>query len=143
MPVSDISTARDELLTFFRTSWNAQVPSVKVIYDDRKQNIPDTAVPWLRVMVRHNFGFQATLSGEFGQRRFQNNGIITIQIFTPFGDGLVLNDQYVQIIKTIFQGNETTPDGIIFRNVRSNEIGEDGPWFNTNILIEFEYSEVK
>jgi hypothetical protein len=139
-----VTQARDEMLATFRTAWTAGPPSstLPVLYPDVSQEVPSSGA-WARVMVKHSYGEQATLSGETGQRRFRHTGIITVQIFTPTGDGQVLNDQLIAIAKGAFEGVTTSPGRIMFRNVRINEVGQDGQWFQVNVLADFEYDEVK
>lgn len=139
-----VTQARDEMLTTFRTAWTAGPPSstLPVLYPDVSQEVPSSGA-WARVTVKHSYGEQATLSGETGQRRFRHTGIVTVQIFTPTGDGQVLSDQLVAIAKGAFEGVTTSPGRVMFRNVRVNEVGQQGQWFQVNVLADFEYDEVK
>ncbi len=144
MTVADISQARDDILTFFKEAWDAGEDSedLLVIYDDVKKEVPKDGAAWARVTVRHNSSVQSTLSGQTGKRRFEKNGTITVQIFTPYGKGLSLSDNLAIIAVDAFEG-KATDSGIWFRNVRANEIGNDGPWFQTNVIAEFIYDQIK
>lgn len=139
-----LGQARDEICAVFRTAWIAGPPSstLPVLYPDVSQEIPASSA-WARVTVAHNVGGQATLANESGQRRFRHVGIVTVQIFTPTGDGQVLSDQLITIVKDAFEGVTTTPGRVIFRRTRVNEVGQEGQWFQVNVLADFEYDEVK
>lgn len=145
-----LTQARDEILTFFRTAWiaNNESQNIPLFFDDAHKAVPGTAdsneapLPWARVTLRHGNFFQGSLSGSIGQRRFERNGILVIQIFTPLNDGLTTADKLSIIALNSLEGKNTT-NGVWFRNVRVNEIGPDGNWFQTNIIAEFIYDEIK
>ncbi len=136
--------ARDEILTQFKTTWEGDVVSqdLPVLYRDVPQDIPSSG-DWARVTIQHNFGEQVTLSGETGARRFRQFGIVTVQIFTETGKGMELSDTLAMIAKTAYEGVTTLPGRVEFRRVRVNEVGQDGTWFQQNVLADFEYDEVR
>lgn len=145
MPVSSITEARNEILSHFTTAWNAQTPPVPLLlYDDKsKPPTPSNPAPYARITVRHTDRDRVTLSDEVGNRRFRADGIITVQVFSVSGDGLTSNDVFVNVALDAFEGAKTGEDRVTFRNVRDEEIGEDGPWFQTNVVAEFDYDVVK
>lgn len=143
MPISTITAGRDAIYGQFTTAWNAQTPPVPTLfYDDKEFDIPDGNTSWAFIMVRHTASNQATL-GEVGSRRFRRRGMVTVQIRTPTGLGLSSNDIFSKIALDAFEGVETAPDQVIFRNARIQEAGNDGAWFLTNVIADFEYDEVK
>ena len=135
----NFTTARDEIQTLFQTAWNAQPSPPPVYYWDVQGDDPTSeATPaWARITVRHTIGRDAAIGG----RCFLRQGTVTVQIFTKFGEGLVNNDQLAKVAVDAFQG-KATPGSVWFRNVRLNEIGQDGDWFQSNVLADFEYYEV-
>ena len=144
MPFATKTLARDAILGLFTTAWVAQPPPVPLLlYDDVKQDTPKDGSPWARIQVKHNTGFQATLSGETGNKRFTHEGLITVQIFTKYGSGLKINDIHSQIAIEVFQGKRTAIEGVHFINVRSEEIGQSGDWYQTNVIAEFNYDTIK
>lgn len=128
--------ARDEILTLFRTAWEAQPTPPSLFYWDVEQEDP-TGEIWARITVRHNIGGNDAI----GNRLFVREGVITLQIFTRFGEGLVNADATAKVAVDAFQG-KSTPGGVWFRNVRYTEIGQDGEWFQSQVLADFEYTEV-
>ena len=147
MPINTITAARDELLLHFTNAWNAQTPPIPLLlYDDKHRDLPDDA-PYARITINHNIFKQVTLGGKISQggsgRRFRRFGIVTVQIFTVSGDGLTGGDVLAQLALDAFEGENTGSDRIEFRNARIEEVGEDGPWLQTNVIAEFLYDRVK
>ena len=144
MSVSTVTQARDEMLAKFLVAWKASSTScdLPVIYGDVVEGVPASGA-WARIVVRHNTGGAATIGGETGNRRFRHAGIVMVQIFTEHADGQVLSDLLAEIANDAFEGEVTSPGRVIFRNVRINEVGLDGQWFQVNVLAEFEYDRVK
>jgi len=144
MTVTGVTQAQDEGLKAFRDAWELGAPSqgVPLLYDD-VASAPPTSGPWARVSFRNVAGRQATLSGETGRRMFQHTGVASVQIFTPTGDGRVLADQLAQIAKNSFEGTTTAPGDVRFRNARILHVGQEGSWYQTNVLADFEYEEVR
>jgi hypothetical protein len=146
---SEINTAYDEMLAAFKTAWdagagafnNGTVPEVR--YDGvGKQGPPDGEDPWARVTIRHVTGGQATLLGDAQVTRFRNSGIITVQVFYPLSrGGLASARSLAKVARSAYIGTSTASN-IWFRNVRIVEVGPDGPWYNVNVLADFEYDEL-
>lgn len=127
--------ARDEIQTLFRTAWLFGAPTVPLKYDDVTSPPPNDP-SWARIQVRHNLGGNDAI----GNRLRRRSGVVTIQIFTTFGGGLASADVLGKVAVDAFHG-KATPGGAWFRNVRLNEVGPDGKWFQTNVLADFEYNE--
>ena len=141
--IENIAQARDEILTTFRNAWEAEAisASIPVLYWDIAQDVP-TSGSWVRVTVRHFAGNKSSLSNEAGSRRFTHTGTVFVQIFTTHEDGMVLADDLAIIAMRAFEGEVTSPGRVIFRQVRLNEVGQDGQWFQTNVLADFEYDNI-
>lgn len=141
--------ARDDILTLFKNAWEGNLSSASfpIAYQNQPFTPPKTKDSngdpnsWCRITVIHATGQQISLRGPSGQR-FQRNGTVFIQIFTPFGIGTTLVDILANIASKAFEG-KATPNGVWFRNTRVNEIGQDGDWFQTNVLTDFEYDEIR
>lgn len=132
--------ARDEIFALFKTAWDTTGYSVHY-QDVRRQRDTDNE-PWAVVTLQHSSGFQATLSGVSGSRTFARLGFITVQIFTPSGKGLQESYDLCKVVSDAFEG-ATTPGGVWFRNVRLNEVGRDGEFYQLNVIAEFRYDEIK
>lgn len=139
--------ARDEMLALFKTIWDegsdeVDTSELSIHWPDLPFDVPDENEAWLRVTLRTATGEQATLSGSEGLKRFNRQGVIIVQVFTPVGDGMKLSYKLVKIVMGAFEG-KATPNGVWFRNVRFNEVGIDGGWNQVNVLTDFNYDEVK
>lgn len=132
--------ATDEMLDIFKTAWDTT--GYEAFYEDVKKQRNTNDDPWATVTLRHAAGFQATLSGATGSKTFRRLGLITFQIFTPIGKGLQDSYALAKVLTDAYEGS-STPGGVWFRDVRMNEIGRDGKFFQTNVLVDFQYDEIK
>jgi hypothetical protein len=145
---ADINTAYDEMLSLFRTAWEANAGAFNgsVVPEVRYDGVgdpgpPASADPWARIQIRHLTGTQATIGGDGTQRRFERAGIITVQVFWPLSQAALGNVRSLaDVARAAFEGKATTSH-IWFRNVRVQEIGPDGSWYQVNVLADFEYDE--
>lgn len=142
MPITTIREAREEILNHFILAWEAQMNAPDLLFDDKERDVPDND-DFARVSVQHNVRDRRTLGDETGNRRFRSFGIVTVQIFTVSGDGLLTQDGYTNVAVNAFEGQKTGEDRVTFRNVSHQEIGQDGPWHQTNVTAEFDYDFIK
>ena len=140
-----LDQARDEILGVLKAAWDVGVEStgLPMQYPNIGGQEPPVSGAWGRATVRHTAGFQATLRGAVGERRFRHLGTVTVQLFVPSGEGQGLSDALAKIVMAAFEGVTTSPGHVIFRNVKTVEIGPDGQFFQVNALAEFEYDEVR
>ena len=153
MVVANQKTARNEVMALFYAAWQANPTSLPVplFWDNVDTDPPPApaatdkaeAAPWVRAQMRHNVGGQVTLADDQGRRRWRRSGIIIVEVYTPRNTGFDrLHDELIQIVKDAFEG-KSTPSEVIFSDVSPREIGPDGPWFQSNVLVAFEYDEIK
>ncbi len=147
MPIATRAEARDEILLHFTTAWNLVTPPIPLLlYDDKPRDLPDNA-PYARITIKHNVSPQVTIGASVSQGgngvRFRRFGLVTVQVFEISGNGLTGSDVLVDLALDAFEGEKTGLDRIEFRNANAEEIGEDGPWFHTNVTTEFVYDRVK
>lgn len=152
-----VGQAKDDIFERFRTEWegDAASTSIPVKWPDvaqgefppKTQDADGEPVPWARITILHNLGAggEAAISGDGGvgaRRRYTRFGVVTVELFTPWGDGGVLADQLNMVVLRAFE-SQRTPNGVIFRNVRPVEQSRDGAYRKDNVLCEFEYDEVR
>ena len=148
MPITTRSAARDEILLHFTTAWNAGTPPIPLLfYDDKHRDLPPDA-PYARITVKHSpVGPQVTVGATVARGgngvRFRRFGVVTVQVFEISGAGLTNSDDLVDLALDAFEGEKTGLDRIEFRNAHAIEIGQDGPWHQTNVIAEFNYDRVK
>lgn len=139
--------ARDEIYAMLKAAWDTT--GVQLLYADVEGNAQPTQQaskvepkPWARASVNHDTRFNSSLGNAMGQRRYQADGRLVVQIFTPLGEGLSSADSYAILLQDTFD-SKSSPSGVEFAAVKAEEIGPDGPWFQTNVTIDFSYDEVK
>lgn len=130
--------AKDEILAVFKTSWDDT--GYTAIYTDVPGSVPSEETPWARVTLMHLDGKQSSLSGENGNRRFANSGLLTVQIFTPIGDGGVAGSD---LVYTLMQAYSRTRGQVWYLNPRMREVGKDGAFEQTNFLVDFNYDDLR
>lgn len=76
-------------------------------------------------------------------RRFRNNGLVFVQVYGPMA--LATANAKCRTISELvlnsMRGKETS-NGVIFRNVRINELATDGKSYRYNVIAEYEYDEI-
>lgn len=146
MPYATIGAARDAIQDHFNTSWAAAyAPSAApfVAWMDVNAATPKDDENWIRIKWMHKLGFQATINTP-GNRRFRARGTLTVEVRSPTGDGLTNSDTMVNNVQAIFEGqNVGGTDGVIFREITPVEVGHDGPWFQVNVVVNFEYDRIR
>lgn len=149
-----IEQARDQILTLFTDFWEGHADTVgvratddAVLYWNKAGDPPNTLdangnpVPWIRVALRHFDGGESALTGSTGRKLVTRRGIIGISIFEAHKTGNVVTDKLARVAEQAFTG-KTTSGGVLFRNVRTVEVGPDGVYFRTDVLADFEYDDV-
>jgi hypothetical protein len=119
-------------------------PAAEIRWHGRESNTPPAAdATWYRWSMQHTDGYQASLSCEEGQRRWRREGFIAVQCFAPLdGGGLTLAQRMAEVIRDAYQGLATA-SGMWFRNATTQEVGPDGPHYQVNVIVRFEYDEIK
>lgn len=117
-------------------------PSIKW-QNVQQRSAPSVAAPWMRFNIQHVDGEQDSF-GLDGEGSFEARGFVTIQLFVPQdANGLISARQLAKVLARAFRGKTGVDEycGIIFRNVRINEVGPEDRWFQINVLANFEYDE--
>lgn len=133
--------AEDSILALIKTAWDTT--SYPMLWEGvGSDDIPISKSPWARTTLRLSTGRQSTLSDESSNKRFERTGFVTVQVFTPIGKGKGTGLTLAKILADAMEG-KTTPVGVWFQNVRINEIGIDGDWYQINFISDFIYDEIK
>ncbi len=133
MPV--IKVARESMYQAFEDGWGGLTPHT---FDNESFTPPLTS--WVRMSVRHDEREQETL-GVVGNRKFESDGRVVVDIFTPVDEGAGAADDIVQKVRDTFEGK--TIDNIRYYNVISRESGPDGKWNMVVVEVAFVYNEIK
>ena len=78
--------------------------------------------------------------GGDSNKLYRTVGVVFFGIFVPVDTGTRLALIYADQIAAIFRGIED--QGVIFRNIEINEVGELSGWFQFNLSIDFESDEI-
>lgn len=103
---------------------------------------PPASGRWAQVVIKHAVGFQTTLSGDAGQRRFARTGVLTVKLCAPKGDGLSACYQLAKLVGDVLEG-QATPRQVWFRDVQVNELDTKGNFSQVNVTATFTYDEIK
>jgi hypothetical protein len=129
--------AVDEMMTIVTTAWNAHADGAVLQYDNIESTRPQVPATFGRATVRHTAGQQITLGAVSLKRRY---GSLNLQIFVPQGDGQyevrVLSDNILMDIE------DANPQIVRLTDIQFNEVGEDGTYFQMNIIARFSYDRV-
>jgi hypothetical protein len=143
-----LAQARDAAISVVDAAWKASGAATETVamqYGNVKQSKPSesgssgSANSYARISVQVISQPQATIGA---RRRYESLAILTVQIFTPFGDGHELADAYAQVVLDVVRSHVGGTDGIWFGDSRSFGVGIDGPHFQTNATAEFRWQEV-
>lgn len=138
--IASRTDARDRILTPLKAVVDAQ--SLYAIYDDTSSEVPkDGTVTWVRISVKHANGSRSSLGRQDNKSKHTQSGFVFVEIYTSREDGLVDSD----VLSAAFAESFRSPtDGDIwFRDVSEVEMGEDGNWFRTDVIAEFEYDLIQ
>lgn len=131
--------AVDAIGKVFKDAWDTTGGAA--VYDDLPGSVPsDDSTLWARLTIRHTDGGQASLAGDSGARRWRKEGIVTVQVFSPMGDGVQAGRNAAATVVNAFQDAKLA---VWFRNTRMNEVGASGAFFQTNVSTTFSYDEVR
>lgn len=133
--------AVDIILTVFRNVWNplyyVQWPD---IVGEKPEPVDGSESPWARVALKHEGSKQTSLSGELGTRIFTSKGFVVITLFIPIAMGSVSTYTIAESIRNAYRDARTA---VWFTNARFTESGSAGVFKVVNVLIDFEYDEVR
>ena len=110
-------------------------------WESVKQDRSKDESSWASVVIRHASARQDSLGG-IGSRSFLRTGTVIAAVFTPIGKGLQESYALAKTVNDAYEG-KTSPNCVWFRNVRIQEMGREGEFFQINVIIDFEYYETK
>ena len=142
--------AVDDILKVVGDAWTATAIPLgfeAMFFEDNDQPTPDAVDgngdvrQWGRSSVRHLQGFEPTIRRGTGQGRYRQLGQLVVQVYSRQGDGRATSDTVVQALQDAIQGT-CTPNGVVFRQVSGNEVGQSGVWYQVNVQANFEYDRI-
>tara|TARA_R110000851_G_scaffold120002_1_gene248081 strand:- start:23423 stop:23872 length:450 start_codon:yes stop_codon:yes gene_type:complete len=147
--MTSTSEAVDALFGAVVTAWglSASATGLPLEYADVKADPAGESVDgnnrtlgYGRVTLNHTAGLQGTM-GNVGNRQFSSNGIFTIQIFTPAGDGYTLGRAIGSDMITALRALRS-PNGVSLNNISPPlESGITGAYSMILITADVSYRE--
>jgi hypothetical protein len=135
-----VQQATDDVYGTISLAMRALFPAVVRKYDgidDHKPPAMDKS--WIFAVLRHATGRQGSLAGDTGKRRWTAVGTLIVQVFVPMEKtGRTGAVNIASALKSVVQKTQTE-NGVWFRNVTINEIGEDKGWYQVNMSATFTY----
>lgn len=132
----NIEEARDVMLGHATAALPADF---LITYTDMQpEQTLDGKSAWSRITVKHLDGGQRGFGGD-GTRKFENTGILCIEIFTPVGTGQLSGDRLAYDAKVALENVQSSQ--VWYRNIRAADVGRDGGYQKINIYAEFEYDD--
>lgn len=143
--------ARDEACQLFNDGWQLVDWSIVggvapvIIWPGRvDKKPPPVDLPYVRFTMTPVDSRQASLAGDANTKKWDNAGIINVQSFGPqsWPNGYDVAEYVAIMAKRVFQGKKS-PNGMWFRNCRTNRVDPSGGWHQFNTLIEYQFNELR
>lgn len=128
--------ARNEIMKRYLDNFTGQFP---IAVDNKKFDKPD-GVKWVRLTIKFNSGNQDSLGRE-NNRKFTKQGLIFVQVFTPSNKGTDDNDDLCNSSLNLLDGVRIN-DLWLYRG-RIKTIGSDGEFYQQNVVVEFEFENIR
>jgi hypothetical protein len=132
--------AYDEMAEMIKAAWD--VTGYQAFYETVRDEQDTSTEPFIYYSCKIAGAFQAAMGAATGQRMFRRTGQIIIQLFCRSGKGLSESLQLAKVIADAYEG-KSSPGGVWFKNVVPKDQGRDGMFQQTNVVIDFEYDEIK
>ena len=139
---------RDAIIGLIETAWEASGAAselVLMLYENTPGDKPGEdastgkSLPYAKTSIRHRTSPQIT---QGSARRYLTEGVVTVEIYTPLGDGHTLSDALSAVILSALRGHTGSAGGIWFYDIEPpKEIGPTGGWFQVNVSANFRYQE--
>lgn len=139
----DYIQARNEILTPFYDAWRQYGHTMSnVKFDDLPMGDNAGAGTWARVILRHNNGFQSSLTGPLEElKRWTSNGKLFIQLHCPIGQG---NTELYKLAYAIVSAyRKATTCHVWFRNPGIREVDSRDMWSQLHVIVDFTYDSIQ
>jgi hypothetical protein len=131
--------ANDEILKMINDAWS--ITGYKIFFESVQDERETDTLPFCKLWVRHAFSNQRTLGGQ-GARLFERRGFVRIEVYSRITNGLQESYQLAKVASDAYEGR-SSDNGVWFRRVRISEMGKDGIFNRVDVIVDFEYHEMK
>ncbi len=130
------SEARNEIMKRYLTEFSGQFP---IALDNKKFVKPD-GTKWVRLSIQFNSGAQDSL-GKVTNRKFVKWGLVFVQVFTPSNKGTNDNDDLCHAALNLLDGVRI--NNLWMYNGKIDTIGSDGEYYQQNVVVDFEFENIR
>lgn len=148
MPTTSEQAFNDSM-SLFKSAWDAGAesgsiavlwPNVRGEIDTTRQAPTDAAKSWARISQQTITSTQRGI-GSDGKHLFETSGLITVEIRVPTSQGSGLAYRLAKVALDAYR-SQTSVNGVRYGDCKPREVGNDGPWFRVDALMEFEFDEI-
>ena len=116
----------------FATEFALLQPTVPIDVDNAAFKPPDRT-PWVRITILPGDSQLVTLGN---RKRYLTLGTVTVQVFTPSGQGDGLALEIATDAATVMRSK--TVSGVRLKTPSVQRVGVDGPWFQLNVNTPYQ-----
>lgn len=132
-----IDEAINTMIAVFRECWEPTGFLVK--FPDSNFTAP-TDQPYAVVSYQFSNNGKVSLSDHIGRRIYARSGTFYIQIFTPTNDAVKNGCELSQNVINTFENAHN--DNLRFDNIYPVRVGQDGNFYQTNVLVNFYFEDI-
>ena len=110
--------------------------------DNPPKDQPDARKTWLRtsrqIVNQRLAAFRDTA------KVYETDGILFVQLFFPRAvqGSVEAGEMFADYVRDAFRGAPAESE-IVFRNARVLKLGNEEKWFRSNVVVEFEFDEIR
>jgi len=111
-----------------------------------KPELQDAGRYWINAIFQLNTEGQDAFSvGTSGVRLYRSQGMVFVAIYGPKVDPqAILKVQNLAIaLRDRFRLSATSSNGVLYRNAQINTLPPESEWIKLQIMLEFDYEEVR
>jgi hypothetical protein len=111
-----------------------------------QQQLPDPNKDHLRTwaeIIWLQSSSQQRSFGTAGKRRYETVGILLLKVRGPIGHGIGAISTLCTSLIDLFRGKRLPLTSAVFRSGVEKQVGRDGPWNRSDVLVEFSFDEYK
>lgn len=111
-----------------------------------KPELQDAERYWINSIFQLNIEGQDALSvGNSGERLYRSQGLVFIAVYGPKIDPeAILKVQNLAIaLRDRFRLTARSANGVLYRNAQINTLPPESEWIKLQIMLEFDYEEVR
>ncbi|WP_299085064.1 phage tail terminator-like protein [uncultured Paraglaciecola sp.] len=135
--MTTLDQAQQAINDRFIAAWGSTTP---FSFTNEMPASNDISTSWVRLVSRLAVSGQRSL-GQSGNRKYDRNGIIFVQVFSPINQGSSSGTALAKQIEDLYEGERF--NGVVGQDSIIRDIGPDGEWYQLQVEINFTYEEIK